>query len=83
MDSKDTAAHAQTGRQSDTPNAATPVDMPVGTQTIRVPSDVAAYLQSLPGDRSPRLIGTRVWMKRKKGAFILHMGDVGLGTLED
>jgi hypothetical protein len=55
----------------------------IGTHTIKVPAEVAAYLQALLGQERPILDGTRVWMQRKKGAFLLHLGDVDRGSLED
>jgi hypothetical protein len=84
MDSNQKAARDETEQQSDTaPAAAPPVNLPLGTHTINVPSHVAAYIQSLAGEKIPALDGTRVWMRRKKDAFVLHLGDVELGTLED
>ena len=84
MDCKQRAAADKTQPPSCAePIAARSVDLPVGTHTIKVPSNLAMHLQSLTSERSPALIGTRVWMQQKKNTFLLHLGDLELGTPED
>jgi hypothetical protein len=66
-----------------TPTPEGPWEIPVGAQTIALPPTVAAMLAALPVDARPDLIATRVWFERKRGQFLLHLGDVEAGSLDE
>jgi hypothetical protein len=58
-------------------------ELPVGTHTIDVSTKVSAYFQSLESTSKINLNGTRVWMQRKNDTFLLHIGDVEVGTCDE
>ena len=55
----------------------------VGGHTIKVPSKVGSYLRSLARDQTPNVDGTRVWLQHRKEEYLLHIGDVDVGSLDE
>lgn len=58
-------------------------EIPVGAQTITLPPDLATELAALPSDARLEVVATRVWFERKRGQFLLHLGDVEAGRLDE
>ena len=69
--------------REDADPASSRVDVPIGEQSVRVPSTVRTYLQALPDPSRALLDATRVWVGRKRGRLVVHVGDVDGAAFED
>lgn len=58
------------------------VNVPVGQQAVQVSPELASFLRSTNADRPPELVGTRVWINRRREGLDLHLGDVDRSTLD-
>ncbi len=58
------------------------INVPVGQQVVQVSPELASFLRSASSDWPLELVGTRVWIDRRKEGLDVHLGDVDRSTLE-
>ena len=53
-------------------------NFPIGTHVLNIPKSIASRLRSfaIKHESVPSLTVSRVWIEKKKGRYIFHIGDL-------